>query len=112
MTEAAVWRNDIARLLGYGAARPGGDSHPYAKNFVRARHRSALRGSTKGTSSRLVQNYQLDLTCADNRSANTSTYSVQAYPLDRSQGVRWFYVDQTGTIRAGRGWSGPGAPPI
>lgn len=85
---------------------------PDAKNYVRVRLRAPRRGSTKETSSRLVQNYRLDLTCTGNPSSHTSTYSVRAYPQNRSRRARWFYVDHTGTIRAGEGWAGPGAPPI
>lgn len=85
---------------------------PDANNYARVRRRAARRGTSKETSSRLVQNYQLDLTCTENPSANTYTYSVKAYPQNRSQSVRWSYVDQAGTIHAGKGWSGPGAPPI
>ncbi|HYL79357.1 MAG TPA: hypothetical protein VEU07_01010 [Candidatus Acidoferrum sp.] len=85
---------------------------PDAQNFVRTRRRAPRRGGSRETSSRLVQNYRLDLTCTENPSANTYTYSLKAYPQDRTRGARWFYVDQTGMIRAGNGWSGPGAPPI
>jgi prepilin-type N-terminal cleavage/methylation domain-containing protein len=85
---------------------------PDAQNFVRARRRAPRRGGAKETSFRLVQNYRLDLTCTDDPSTETYTYSLKAYPQNRSESVRWFYVDQTGTIRAGKGWSGPGAPPI
>lgn len=85
---------------------------PDAQNFVRARRRTPRRGGTRETSSRLVQNYRLDLTCTENPSADTFTYSLKAYPESGSHDVRWFYMDQTGTIRAGKGYSGPGAPPI
>ena len=104
-TDAAGFTGDFDELEETGFI-------PNTQNFVRARRRAARRGGTRERSSRLVQNYQLDLTCTENPSANTYTYSVKAYPQNQSQSVRWFYVDQAGTIRAGNGWSGPGAPPI
>jgi len=85
---------------------------PDAVNFVRTRRRSVRRGqATRTTSSRVVQTYRLDLTAQDSPSTNTYTYSITAYPSNRSRRVRWFYIDQTGVIRAGTGWAGPSAPP-
>jgi prepilin-type N-terminal cleavage/methylation domain-containing protein len=85
---------------------------PDAVNFVRVRLRPPRRGVTRETSSRLVQGYRLDLTARDTGSLDTSTYSVTAYPSDRNQKLRWFYIDQFGMIRGAVGWAGPGAPPI
>jgi prepilin-type N-terminal cleavage/methylation domain-containing protein len=104
-TDAPGYSGDFDELEESGAI-------PDATNFVRARRRSARSGSSRTTSSRLVQSYRLDLTAADNPSANTYTYTLYAYPQNRSRRVRWFYVDQTGLIRAGTGWTGPSAPPI
>lgn len=86
---------------------------PDSVNFVRTRRRSVRRGqATRTTSSRVVQTYRLDLTAQDTPSTNTYTYSITAYPSDRSRRVRWFYIDQTGVIRAGTGSAGPSSPPI
>jgi prepilin-type N-terminal cleavage/methylation domain-containing protein len=84
---------------------------PDAVNFARVRRRAPRRGSTQTTSSRVIQNYRLDLTAVDNPSKNTYTYSISAYPVNRSRRVRWFYLDQTGMIRAGTGSAGPWSPP-
>ena len=60
----------------------------------------------------LVQpSYQLDLTAMDNPSTNSYTYTISAYPVNRSRSVRWFYLDQTGTVRAGMGSAGRSSPP-
>lgn len=84
---------------------------PDAQNFVRARRRAPRRGPTRTTSSRVVQNYRLDLTALDDPSTNTYTYTISAYPVDRNPKVRWFYLDQTGLIRAGTGSAGRFSPP-
>lgn len=84
---------------------------PDSQNFVRVRRRAPRRGPTRTTSSRVVQNYRLDLKARDNPSSNTYTYTISAYPVNRSRGVRWFYLDQTGLIRAGTGSAGPFSPP-
>jgi prepilin-type N-terminal cleavage/methylation domain-containing protein len=83
---------------------------PDAVNFKQVRVRAPRRGSTRTTSSRVVQNYRLDLTAVDNPSKNTYTYTISAYPVNRSTRVRWFYLDQTGMIRAGMGAAGPQSP--
>lgn len=84
---------------------------PDAVNFRRVRVRPPRRGATTTTSSRVVQNYRLDLTARDSPSTNTYTYTIYAYPSNRSTRVRWFYLDQTGMIRAGMGAVGPRSPP-
>jgi hypothetical protein len=84
---------------------------PDAVNFRRVRRRAAARGGSRTTSSRVVQNYQLDLTAVDTPSSNTYTYTISAYPVNRSRRVRWFYLDQKGTIRAGMGSAGASSPP-
>jgi hypothetical protein len=61
--------------------------------------------------SRVVQNYQLDLTAQDDPSTHTYTYTVYATPTNRSSRVRWFFLDQTGMTRAGMGAVGPWSPP-
>jgi hypothetical protein len=58
------------------------------------------------------QGYQLDLTAADNASTNAYTYTISAYPVNRSTRVRWFYLDQTGMIRAATGSAGPRSPAV
>ena len=85
---------------------------PDATNFVRARRRAPRRGGSRTTSSRLVQNYRLDLTAVDNPSTDTYTYTITAYPQNRDRRLRWFYLDQTGVIRAATGRAGPSTPPI
>jgi prepilin-type N-terminal cleavage/methylation domain-containing protein len=104
-TDAAGFTGDFDELEETGFI-------PDAKNFVRARRRTARRGTTRTTSSRLVQSYRLDLTAQDNPSTDIYTYTVSGYPENRSRRARWFYLDQTGVIRAGTGWAGPSAPPI
>lgn len=84
---------------------------PDAQNFVRVRRRAPRRGPTRTTSSRLVQNYRLDLRATDDPASNTYTYTLSAYPVDRNRRVRWFYLDQTGLIRAGTGSAGRSSPP-
>jgi len=85
---------------------------PDAVNFQRARRRPPVRGASRTTSSRVVQNYQLDLTARDNPSTNAYTYTISAYPVNRSTRVRWFYLDQTGMIRAATGSAGPRSPAV
>jgi prepilin-type N-terminal cleavage/methylation domain-containing protein len=82
-----------------------------ARNFQRVRRRAPSRGPTRATSSRLVQNYRLDLTAQDDTSTNTHTYSLVASPQSGNRKVRWFYLDHTGLIRAGIGQAGPSTPP-
>jgi prepilin-type N-terminal cleavage/methylation domain-containing protein len=84
---------------------------PDAVNFKRVRVRAPRRGPTRTTSSRVVQNYQLDLTAQDDPSTHTYTYTVYAAPTNRSTRVRWFFLDQTGMTRAGMGAVGPWSPP-
>lgn len=83
---------------------------PDAVNFKRVRRRAPVRGASRTTSSRVIQNYQLDLTAREDSSTNTYTYTISAYPVNRSRRVRWFYLDQTGTIRAATGSAGPRSP--
>jgi len=83
---------------------------PDAVNFQRVRRRAPVRGASRTTSSRVIQNYRLDLTAVENRSSNAYTYTISAYPVNRSRRVRWFYLDQTGMIRAGTGSAGPRSP--
>lgn len=85
---------------------------PNAANYVRVRVRAPSRGATRETSSRLVQNYQLDLRADSTPASGTYTYQVTAYPQDRSTKVRWFFINQTGIIRARVGSVGSGSPPI
>ncbi len=84
---------------------------PYSTNLRRVRTRRARRGGTRTTSSRLVHTYQCDLRTSDDPSTNTYSYTINAYPPDRRRSVRWFYLDQTGVIRAGMGSAGPSSPP-
>jgi prepilin-type N-terminal cleavage/methylation domain-containing protein len=84
---------------------------PNAVNFVRARVRAPRSGASRQTSSRLVLTYWLDLTAQSSSGTATYTFNIRAYPKDRSSGLRWFYIDQTGMIRAAKGWAGSGAPP-
>jgi prepilin-type N-terminal cleavage/methylation domain-containing protein len=84
---------------------------PDAQNFVRVRRRAARSGASRTTSSRLIQNYRLDLTARDDPSTKTYTYSITAYPSNRNRSVRWFYLDQSGMILEGIGRAGPGSPP-
>lgn len=84
---------------------------PDARNFVAARRRVGRMGRVATTSSRVVKEYRIDLTAVENPGANTYTYSARAYPEDRNPRVRWFYLDQTGIIRAGIGSAGAGSRP-
>jgi prepilin-type N-terminal cleavage/methylation domain-containing protein len=86
---------------------------PDAVNFVAARRRPPnLLGRSVTTSSRVVKRYRVDLRSTDNPGASTYTYYARAYPEDRNPKVRWFYLDQTGIIRASIGWAGAGSLPI
>jgi protein tyrosine phosphatase (PTP) superfamily phosphohydrolase (DUF442 family) len=58
---------------------------------------------------RRLQTYELQMLAYD--LSGTRAYYIYAYPQNRSTRVRWFYIDQTGVIRAAPGWAGPGAPP-
>jgi|GEM_PF-3012769 len=85
---------------------------PGGTNFVKARTRVPKKkgGASKTTSARIVGTYQLNLTATT--SSASATYQLTASPQNRSPNVRWFYVDQTGVIRAATGFAGPGAPPL
>lgn len=84
-----------------------------ADNSVRVRVRMARRtGRQTETSSRTYQTYRLNLSAVSTDSTNTYTYTVTAQPLDGRRSVRWFYLDQTGTIRAGLGRAGAGSRPL
>jgi prepilin-type N-terminal cleavage/methylation domain-containing protein len=85
---------------------------PHAVNFVRTRVRAPRAGLTRETSSRLLQSYRLDLRAEATPATNTFTYRVLAYPADRERSGRWFYLDQSGVIRAQVGSAGVGSPPI
>jgi prepilin-type N-terminal cleavage/methylation domain-containing protein len=86
---------------------------PRADNSVRARTRRArLSGRETETSSRDYQTYRLSLSAVSTASTNTYTYTVTARPRDGRRSVRWFYLDQTGIIRAGVGRAGAGSPPL
>ncbi len=102
-TDANGFTGDFDELeeTGYIA---GGD------NAVPVRRRMPRRGGTRTTSSRMVYTYRLDLVAREDASGNTS-YSVLAYPQSRSASSRWFYMDQTGLIRAGIGSAGPFSAP-
>lgn len=50
-----------------------------------------------GVATRVVQEYQFDLTAAV--VAGESVWSIAASPLSANPGARHFYVDQTGVIR-------------
>jgi prepilin peptidase dependent protein D len=82
---------------------------PDARNFVAVRRRAARTGKVTTTSSRVVKDYQIDLTAVDNPGTNAYTYTVKAYPVSQSKKVRWFYLDQTGVVRAGIGAAGSGS---
>jgi prepilin-type N-terminal cleavage/methylation domain-containing protein len=86
---------------------------PRADNSVRVRTRLARRtGRETETSSRVYQTYRLSLSAVSIASTHTYTYSVTARPVDGRRSVRWFYLDQTGTIRVGPGRAGAGSPPL
>lgn len=85
---------------------------PDAGNLVAVRRRTARTGRTRTSSSRLVRGYQVDLQAVDNPAAGTYTYTLRVYPEDRDPRVRWFFMDQTGIIRAGIGAASAGSRPI
>jgi len=85
---------------------------PDAQNFVAVRRREARTGRVTTTSSRVVKEYRVDLTAVDNPGTNTYTLNARAYPVNRNPKVRWFYMNQTGIIRAGIGAAGAGSPPV
>lgn len=103
-TEASGYSGDFDELEESGFI-------PDAQNFQRVRRRTPRRGPTQTSSSRLVQTYRLDLTAQEDSATQTNTYSITAYPPDRGRNVRWFYLDQTGMIRAGKGSVGPDSQP-
>ena len=107
-----VWRLEIDSLGYSGDFDELEESGfiPDAVNFARVRRRPPRRGVTRTTSSRVVQNYRLDLTAVENPSTNSYAYTISAYPVNRSTRVRWFYLDQTGMIRAATGSAGPRSP--
>ena len=102
-TDATEFTGDFDELEQTGFI-PGGE------NFVKARKRVPRRGASVTTSARIMNTYQLTLTART--SGADATYQLTAYPQNRSPKVRWFYVDQTGVIRAATGFVGPGAPPL
>jgi len=85
---------------------------PDAVNLVAVRRRAATRNRTVTTSSRLVKNFRLNLQAIDAPDTNTYTYTVRVYPQDRNPRVRWFFMNQTGIIRAGIGAASAGSPPV
>ncbi|MFB3818117.1 MAG: type IV pilin protein [Candidatus Methylomirabilales bacterium] len=86
---------------------------PRADNSVRLRVRTARRtGRETETSSRDYQTYRLSLSAVSTPSTNTYTYTVTARPVDGRRSVRWFYLDQTGIIRAGLGRANANSPPL
>jgi len=85
---------------------------PDAANLVAVRRRAASRNRTVTTSSRLVKNFRLDLRVIDAPDTNSYTYTVRAYPQDRNPRVRWFFMNQTGIIRAGIGAVSASSPPL
>lgn len=103
-TDAAGFTGDFDELEETGFI-------PDATNLRRVRSRPARRGGTRMTSSRVVQGYQFDLTATDNPSTDTYTYTVSGYPQNRRRSVRWFYLNQTGLVRADMGRAGPTSPP-
>ncbi|MEI8190726.1 MAG: prepilin-type N-terminal cleavage/methylation domain-containing protein [candidate division NC10 bacterium] len=102
-TDATEFTGDFDELEETGFI-PGG------QNLVKVRKRVPRRGTSVTTSTRIVDTYQLALTART--SGTTATYQLTASPQSRSRKVRWFYVDQTGVIRAATGFVGPGAPPL
>lgn len=85
---------------------------PTAATSQRVRLRDPRRESTTTTSTRVVQNYSLVLKAQDDPSTNSYTYSIVASPQSGDKKARWFYLDQTGVVRAGTGQAGPYSPPV
>jgi prepilin-type N-terminal cleavage/methylation domain-containing protein len=85
---------------------------PDAQNFVAVRRRAARTGRVRTTSSRVVKEFRVDLGAVDNPGTNTYTVNARAHPVNRNPKVRWFYMDQTGIIRAGIGAASAGSPPV
>jgi prepilin-type N-terminal cleavage/methylation domain-containing protein len=83
---------------------------PDARTNVRLRVRSPQRDWSVGLSTRQFQAYELQLVAVT--VGETNQYYIAAYPQNRNAKLRWFYIDQTGTIRAAQGWAGADAPPI
>lgn len=102
-TDATEFTGDFDELEETGFI-PGG------ANSVKVRKRVPRRGTSVTTSTRILNTYQLALTART--SGSTATYQVIASPQNRSRNVRWFYVDQTGVIRAATGFAGAGAPAL
>jgi prepilin-type N-terminal cleavage/methylation domain-containing protein len=82
---------------------------PDSVNNTRIRVQSPRRDWSVEMSVRRLQTYELQMLAYD--LSGTRAYYIYAYPQNRSTRVRWFYIDQTGVIRAAPGWAGPGAPP-
>jgi prepilin-type N-terminal cleavage/methylation domain-containing protein len=85
---------------------------PNANSMVRIRIRDPNTGSSVDFSTRDFQQYTLSLLAQNTPSSGSYTYSVRAYPRDFNPRVRWFYLDQTGVVRAALGWAGPAASPV
>jgi len=85
---------------------------PNAQSFVRIRLRPARSGPTLSASIRDFQRFRLTLLARGDPSSNSYTYWLYAYPADLNPRVRWFYLDQTGVLRAEKGWAGETAPPV
>jgi prepilin-type N-terminal cleavage/methylation domain-containing protein len=81
------------------------------------KEREGKTGSADATqgvpaSSRMCQRYRIDLQTAEDPSTGAYSYTVRAYPQNSSRSVRWFYLDETGRIRAGIGSAGPDSAPV
>ncbi len=103
-TDAPGYTGDFDELEQTGYI-PGGE------NAVQFRRLRAANILTLENSSRNLQGYRLDLRAINVPTYGMYVYSINAYPANRSQSVRWFYIDQTGVIRADKGTVGSTSPP-
>lgn len=81
----------------------------------KGRHRGSGRASPGGPDwdgeSQAYQGYRVHLRAARD-AADRATYRVVAAPADGRREVRWFYLDESGTLRADTGRAGPASPPL
>ncbi len=81
----------------------------------KGRHRGSGTASTDEPDvdggSHVYQGYRVELR-ADRDTTHRASYHAMAAPANGRRDVRWFYLDESGTLRAEIGLAGPASPPL
>lgn len=92
-------------------AAPAGDPAPASQPPEATPAPTESATAPPADSSRSWHGYRFALEVGSGTAAE-ATYRVVSAPENGRKDVRWFYLDQTGTIRACVGSAGPACPPL